>query len=337
MQITNVILSGGSGTRLWPLSRHSRPKQFLQLFENRSLFQHTMQRNAAYAQDFILVTNAQQAVMANAQAEELETTIAQTLIEPIGRNTAPAIALACLASHPDTILFITPSDQMIVVDDLYKKALERAATLAAQDYLVTFGIQPQHPDTGFGYIQADGENVSRFTEKPDLETAKSFLESGNYYWNSGMFCFKASAFLAELENHHPDMLAACKTAFKATVDGAIPLDLMQAIPADSIDYAVMEQSDKVKVVPSEFHWTDLGSFDALVTYGLEHPEQHIVQVVEGCEQVYAISNQPVFASGLKNTIIVQTSDATLMLPFNESSRVKEVYDIIKRTQSSLTN
>ena len=207
MQITNVILSGGSGTRLWPLSRHSRPKQFLQLFENRSLFQHTMQRNAAFAQDFILVTNAQQAVMANAQAEELHTTIAQTLIEPVGRNTAPAIALACLASHPDTILFITPSDQMIVADDLYKKALERAATLAAQDYLVTFGIQPQHPDTGFGYIQADGENVSRFTEKPDLETAKSFLEAGNYYWNSGMFCFKASAFLAELEK--PTSRHAC--------------------------------------------------------------------------------------------------------------------------------
>ena len=336
MQITNVILSGGSGTRLWPLSRHSRPKQFLQLFENRSLFQHTIQRNAAFAQDFILVTNAQQAVMANTQAAELETTIAPTLIEPIGRNTAPAIALACLASQPDTILFITPSDQMIVADELYKNALERAATLAEAGNLVTFGIQPKHPDTGFGYIQADGENVTRFTEKPDLETAKSFLEAGNYYWNSGMFCFKASAFLAELEIHHPEMLAACKTAFEATVDGEIPLELMQAIPADSIDYAVMEQSDNVKVVPSEFHWTDLGSFDALVTYGLEHPEQDIVQVVEGCEQVYAIADQPVFASGLKNTIIVQTSDATLMLPLNESSRVKAVYNKVKADQPDLT-
>ena len=142
MQLTNVILSGGSGTRLWPLSRHSRPKQFLQLFENRSLFQHTMQRNAAFAQDFILVTNAQQAVMANAQAEQLQTTIAQTLIEPVGRNTAPAIALACLASHPDTILFITPSDQMIVADDLYKKALERAATLAIKIIWSLLGFNP---------------------------------------------------------------------------------------------------------------------------------------------------------------------------------------------------
>ena len=122
----------------------------------------------------------------------------------------------------------------------------------------------------------------------------------------------------------------------ATVDGEIPLELMEAIPADSIDYAVMEQSDKVKVVPSEFHWTDLGSFDALVTYGLEHPEQDIVQVVDGCEQVYAIADQPVFASGLKNTIIVQTSDATLMLPLNESSRVKAVYNKVKAEQSDLT-
>ena len=151
-----------------------------------------------------------------------------------------------------------------------------------------------------------------------------------------MFCFKASTFIAELEKHHPEMLAACKTAYEATVDGAIPLDLMQTIPADSIDYAVMEQSDKVKVVPSEFHWTDLGSFDALVTYGLEHPEQHIVQVVEGCEQVYAIADQPVFVSGLKNTIIVQTSDATLMLPLNESSRVKAVYNKVKADQPDLT-
>ena len=202
-KVFNVILSGGSGTRLWPLSRHSKPKQFLQLFNNESLFQNTLKRNHNKVNGFALVTNKVQYDKAFQQTKALGLDIEFSVLEPVGRNTAPAIALAALSVSPDDILFVTPSDQMIADDENYFSALNRAIDLSQNDYLVTFGIKPTHPDTGFGYIQSNEEDVLAFKEKPNLEVAKEFFESGDYLWNSGMFCFKASTFLNELEKYNP--------------------------------------------------------------------------------------------------------------------------------------
>src|SRR5690606_27153778 len=191
-KIINVILSGGSGTRLWPLSRQSKPKQFLPLFDDRkSLFQKTLLRNKNLVDDFLLVTNSSQFSLAMSQAEDTNISINRQIIEPIGRNTAAAIALAAWASDPQDILFATPSDQIIDTGELYTHAVQRAAVLANEGFLVTFGICPTFPETGFGYIECRGEEVLSFREKPDLETATQFLNSGDFLWNSGMFCFQA--------------------------------------------------------------------------------------------------------------------------------------------------
>jgi mannose-1-phosphate guanylyltransferase len=335
-KIINVILSGGSGTRLWPLSRQSRPKQFLQLFNSKSLFQHTIERNCDRVDEFMLITNKNQYEMAMKQVEEVSKGIKTKIIEPVGRNTAPAIALASFASNPNDILFITPSDQMITPSEEYTKALNRAIELAENGSLVTFGIQPKHAETGFGYIEADGENVLRFTEKPNFKTALKFVEAGNYYWNSGMFCFKASTFLSELNKHAPDIYTTSKKAFETSYNGDIRLDDMKSIPDESIDYAVMEKSRLVKTVPSNFCWTDLGSFDALIDYFKENENHRIVQPIIGSNNSFSISDKQVFASGIDDTLIVDTDDAILLLPMGESYRVKEIYNYVKEKTPKLT-
>lgn len=335
-QCINVILSGGSGTRLWPLSRQSNPKQFLKLFQGKSLFQHTLERNKAFSSDFMLITNETQKVMADAQAGELDINIKHKIIEPVGRNTAPAIALACLSVDAEAILFVTPSDHMIDAGKPYQKAINRAVELAQQGNIVTFGIDPLGPETGFGYIEARGESVVSFREKPDLKTAKEFLASGNFFWNSGMFCFKAKIFLEELEKYHPEMLSACKEAIETMEHGCIGLEAMRAIPEDSIDYAVLEKSSKVKTVPSSFYWTDLGTFDALINYAQSDQSRvDVLRSVEGCNNAFAFTKKKVVANGVDNIMLVETDDVMMVLPVGESNRVKSIYNNIKERDSSL--
>ena len=331
----NVILSGGSGTRLWPLSRKSQPKQFLKLFHHQSIFQHTIERNKNLVDDFMLITNTSQLAIANQQLAEIGGSMANEIIEPIGRNTAPAIALACLALNPDTVLFVTPSDQMITDDLLYHQAIARAKVLAEEGYLVTFGIFPKYPETGFGYIESLGEDVIRFREKPNYKTAQSYIESGNFYWNSGMFCFKASTYLAELQKYHPNMLAACVIAYSGIVNNEVPVHLMEAIPNDSIDYAVLEQSSLVKTVPSFFEWSDLGSFDSLVAYGIEYQNVKGLQRIEGTHNAYSLSDKLVVSGGLDDFLVVDTLDALLVLPMGESHLVKDIYNTVKNTKQNL--
>ncbi|MCQ0113117.1 mannose-1-phosphate guanylyltransferase [Zhouia amylolytica] len=332
----NVILSGGSGTRLWPLSRQSNPKQFLKLFQGKSLFQNTLERNKDFSSAFMLITNETQKVMADVQARELHLDIKYKIIEPVGRNTAPAIALACLSVHPDAILFVTPSDHMIDGRQAYQNAFNRAVELAQEGNIVTFGIDPLGPETGFGYIEARGETVVSFREKPDLKTAKEFLTSGNFLWNSGMFCFKAGVFLEELEKYHPEMLAACSLAYSTIENGLVDLEAMKAIPADSIDYAVLEKSEKVKVVPSSFYWTDLGTFDALINYSqLRQNQVDVLKPVEGCNNAFAFTDKKVVANGVDNIVLVETDDVMMVLPVGESNRVKSIYNNIKENDSSL--
>ncbi len=336
-KVVNVILSGGSGTRLWPLSRKNNPKQFLQIFEKKSLFQHTISRNQDIADAYMLITNEAQYTEAEKQAANLGAVIAHKIIEPVGRNTAPAIALAALSVPKETVLFVTPSDHMIENGKSYNTAVSRAIDLASQNFIVTFGIKPTSPHTGFGYIEFDKEEVVNFREKPSAKDAQLFLEKGNFYWNSGMFCFKAGVFLEELKKYAPEMLTACKKAMPSIKNGKIGLDVMQNIPADSVDYAVLEHSAIIKTVSSSFYWTDLGSFDAIINYYQEGNDVNNLQEISNEKgNSYVFSNKKVVGAEVANVIVVDTEDSLLILPKSQSDLVKRIYKKIKETDTNLT-
>ena len=335
-KVINIILSGGSGTRLWPLSRNSNPKQYLQLFNGKSLFQHTLLRNQQVADDYMLITNETQYKAAERQAEDLGIEIAHKIIEPVGRNTAPAIALAALSVAKDAIFFVTPSDHMTADEEQYKTCVSRAIELANENKIVTFGIKPTEPHTGYGYIEFEKEEVTQFREKPSAKDAQLFLEKGNFYWNSGMFCFKAGVFLEELRKYHPEMLAACEKALPTIHKGVVGLEAMKAIPADSIDYAVLEHSNVIKTVTSNFYWTDLGSFDAIINYFEEGNEVDNLQQFETPKgKSFAFSKKKIIGAEIANVIIVDTEDSILILPRSKSDLVKGVYNKIKENNPEL--
>ena len=343
----NLILCGGSGTRLWPISRTLLPKQFVPLFQEQSLFQKTVLRNQPFCEQFLIVSNQEQYFLALDQMQALNTEASlplnsQFILEPVGRNTAPAIALACMAVDSDAVLFVTPSDHLIKDQVAYEAVVAKAKQLALQNKLVTFGIQPTYPETGFGYIEAQGEEVLSFKEKPELAVAESYLEQGNFYWNSGMFCFKAGVFLAELKQHAPEMFNACQTAYQQTQQETflrIPLEAMQAIPADSIDYAVMEQSTHVKVVPSDIGWSDLGSFESL--------DHELAKDADGNTQVensLLLNAQNNLIIGderlislidLNDLMVVDTADALLIAPKGSGQKVKIIVEQLKKQGSDL--
>jgi len=325
----NIILCGGSGTRLWPISRTLMPKQFVKLFDGKSLFQLTVERNSTICEKQLIVSNTEQYFLALDQLDELSKTNTQYLLEPIGRNTAPAIALACLALKHDEIVLVTPSDHLIKDKNAYYKVVKRAEELAKNGSLVTFGITPTFAETGFGYIEATDENVLSFKEKPDLKTATAYLEAGNYYWNSGIFCFQAGSFLEELHTYSPEIYAACKTAYDhADISKMIRIkhDDMMAIPEKSIDYAVMEKSASVKVVASTIGWSDVGSFDALSE---ELPNDEYNNLI--------ISNKPVSLIDVEDLIIIDTDDALLISKKGSSQKVKEIVNSYRESNPELTH
>ena len=340
--MTNLILCGGNGTRLWPVSRALMPKQFVKLFDEKSLFQLTVKRNANVCKKQFIVSNEDQYFLAYDQLEELSFSNNHFLLEPIGRNTAPAIALACFALDPDDIVLVTPSDHLIKDEVSYAAVLEKAKEEALKDNLVTFGITPTYPETGYGYIEADGLHVKSFKEKPDVERAKEYIAKGNYYWNSGMFCFKAGVFLAELENYAEEIYSTCKKAYASSKKGEmirISYDDMVVIPDDSIDYAVMEQSKKVRVIPSDISWSDLGSFDSLDD---ELPKdkngntltKHLYAVDAKNNFVYA-KERAVALTDVDDLIVVDTPDALLISKKGNSQKVKEVVKELKKGESEL--
>ncbi len=339
----NLILCGGSGTRLWPISRTLLPKQFVPLFKEQSLFQKTVLRNKDFCDQFLIVSNQEQYFLALDQMQALQNRIdSQFILEPVGRNTAPAIALACMAVDPDAIVFATPSDHLIKDQVAYESAVAKAKQLAEQDKLVTFGIQPTYPETGFGYIEAQGEEVLSFKEKPDYSVAESYLAQGSFYWNSGMFCFKAGVFLAELKQHSPEIFDACQTAYQQTQQGAflrIPMEAMEAIPADSIDYAVMEKSAHVKVVPSDIGWSDLGSFESL-DQELEKDANGNTQVenallLNSKNNLILGEQRTIALIDLEDLMVIDTADALLIAPKGSGQKVKMIVEQLKSQGSEL--
>ncbi len=328
--MTNIILCGGSGTRLWPISRTLMPKQFVKLFDGQSLFQFTVARNAKICDRQFIVSNTEQYFLAMDQLEELGQTENRYLLEPIGRNTAPAIALACMALDREEMVLVTPSDHLIRDTKAYSYVLQQAERLALENALVTFGIKPTFAETGFGYIEANGEEVLAFHEKPDSVTAQNYLDSGHYYWNSGMFMFRAGVFLEELETYAPEIYTQALHAIEQAKreEGLIRIcyENMLQIPQESIDYAVMEKSDRVKVVVSVIGWTDVGSFDALAE---ELPNDENNNLV--------ISSKIVKTIDIHDTIIVDTSDALLIVKKGSSQKVKQIVEELKDEDSELPN
>ena len=310
----NIILCGGSGTRLWPISRTLMPKQFVKLFNNKSLFQLTVQRNTKVCESQFIVSNTEQYFLALDQLEEIKYNNSKFLLESVAKNTAPAIALACMELDAEDIVLVTPSDHLIKNEIEYKQVVHKAKELAGQNNLVTFGIKPTEANTGYGYIESNNLDVIKFHEKPDLETAKEYLAKGNYFWNSGMFCFKAGVFLDELQKHSSKVFVSVKKAYenKKVNDNQIriPYADMQKIVEDSIDYAVIEKSNKVKVIPSDINWSDVGSFDSLVN---EVESKESIEVNSKNNFYYSDDNKKIISTiGLEDFIVIDTKDALLI-------------------------
>lgn len=340
-----VILCGGSGTRLWPISRTLFPKQFVKLFEDASLFQHTLKRNNLKDATFSIIINQEQYFLGLDQWNELNIKKdASFILEPVGKNTAPAIAMAALAADPEEILLVVPSDHTISDQVAYEKVIAQAVSLAQTDKLVTFGIKPTYGETGYGYIEANQFDVLSFKEKPDQATAQDYIKAGNYFWNSGMFCFKAKSYLAELKTHSPDIYQSCLECFNnARKDGVIRLNLedMKPIRSESIDYAVMEKSSNVKVVPSDIGWSDLGSFDSLYD-ALPKDQQGNTKTNSsihiGSKNNLVISGKRLISTiDVEDMMIVDTQDALVIAKKGSTQKVKELVAQVKKTNPDMTS
>lgn len=327
--VTHVVLTGGVGSRLWPLSRKTLPKQYLELFDGESLFEKTLARNLNRSNKTIVVGNIENYKMSNVIMSKFNKPFTH-IVEAVPRNTAAAIAFAAFASHPQDILLITPSDHIIDNKESYDSALKQAIALANQDYLITFGIKPIKPETGYGYIEFQNEDVIAFHEKPDLGTAKKYLEEGNYFWNSGLFCFKAEVFLSELEKQEPGVYWSAKAVWEANKEGFLDYEMSLDIPSISIDYAVMERSKDIKVIPAQFQWSDLGSFESVYDYLVlkGHP-------IDANRNIAIGTSIHTTFIGVKNCILIYTDDALMVLQKENSQEVKQVYQQLESVDSPL--
>jgi mannose-1-phosphate guanylyltransferase/mannose-6-phosphate isomerase len=340
-----VILSGGSGTRLWPMSRTLYPKQLLALFGDHSLLQQSVLRvadPAAFASPVIIANEEHRFIIAE-QLRAIGIAPQALLLEPFGRNTAPAAAVGALrlaADDPEALMLLMPSDHVIADIEAFHAAIGRAVVAARQGMLVTFGIHPERAETGYGYIAAGepiaeapgGFAVAAFIEKPALAEAEGFVAAGTHFWNSGIFLFPVKVYLSELERLRPDMLAACKAALTAARrdEDFVRLDqaAFAATPSDSIDYAVMEHTPHAAVVPVSMGWNDVGSWDALWAMGDKDPGGNVVAgnvVAEDARNCYLRSEAGLVAAvGVQDLVVVATDDAVMVAPRSRSQEVKQL-------------
>ncbi|TMG74802.1 MAG: mannose-1-phosphate guanylyltransferase/mannose-6-phosphate isomerase [Betaproteobacteria bacterium] len=346
-----VVLSGGSGSRLWPMSRRLLPKQFLPLVSEHSMLQDTVLRLRGLdgAGPPIVVSNDEHRFLVAEQMREIGVQPEVQILEPVGRNTAPAVAVVALyarSHHPDACLLVLPSDHLIREVPAFHAAITAALPLAASGSLVTFGIAPQGPVTGYGYIER-GEpirgsersfRVRRFVEKPDIETAQSYVSSGRFFWNSGMFAFRPERFLEELQRFRPEILAAATSAWEA---GTRDLDFLRlnpaafaACPSDSVDYAVMERTSASAVVQADIGWSDVGSWTALWEAGEKDVNDNVahgdVDLREATGCYVRAEHRMVVALGVRDLVVVETNDAVLVADKARAQEVKEVVERLDR-------
>jgi mannose-1-phosphate guanylyltransferase/mannose-6-phosphate isomerase len=365
-QVTPVILCGGSGTRLWPLSRTAFPKQFLVLSGKTTLFQQgverlqTLKNPSVTLNDTLVVTNEEHRFLVLDQLREMKDVKAQLLLEPIGRNTAPALTLAALQATEkgeDPILIVTPADQTVKDQAAFTRSLHDAIEAALKGSIVVLGIKPTKPDTGFGYIKKDtledqhhAFKVLNFTEKPDLAAAEAYLKSGEYFWNGGMFILRASVWLKAIQHFSPDIYEATLKAFNHKTNDDLFIrpneNLFKSIPANSIDYSVIEKCPdsnfEIKMVELDAGWNDLGSWDAVWQVGEKDKDQNVTYgdtLLENTKNslVYA-DHKLVSVVGLDNIVVIETSDAILVIDRNQSQEVKMVVNklsVEKREEKNL--
>lgn len=349
MVLIPTILCGGAGSRLWPVSRELHPKPFIRLADGQSLLQKAFLRGASLpgTQEILTVTNRELFFKTEDEFREVNKAKLATsfILEPFGRNTAAAVAAAALQVEQsygeEAVLLILAADHLIADQQAFAGAVDQATELAKQGKLVTFGIRPSSPETGYGYIEADGNNVQRFVEKPSLEEAKKYLQTGRFLWNSGMFCFTAGTILQEMAEHSPMVLAATKKCIEQSRSAAgkgfkqleLSSEYFQEVPSISIDYAVMEKSRNVAVVPCDIGWSDIGSWSAL---GDLTPTDSAGNQVEGDALLYNASNcyirsdeRLVAAVGVQNLIVVDTPDALLVAERSCAQDVKHIFAELK--------
>lgn len=346
--ITPIILAGGSGSRLWPKSRTALPKQFLALTSPKTMLQETIARlEGCDAGSPIVVCNDAHRFLVAEQLRQDNIEPGGILLEPVGRNTAPAIALAALHAikdGSDPVLLVLAADHLIKELSVFHEIINDAKQLAEQDNLVTFGIVPTEAHTGYGYINAaqpigNGLRVNQFVEKPDLATAQQYIESGEYFWNSGMFMFKASAYLNALEAFAPEILEVCKRAIATEASDLdfirIDKDIFQTCPDDSIDYAVMEKTDKAAMVPLDAGWSDVGSWSSLWETAETKDEQGNViigdAILSGVNNSYINAEQRLISVvGLDDVVVVETKDAVLVAHKEKVQNIKNVVTQLKQ-------
>ncbi|MBK7278683.1 MAG: mannose-1-phosphate guanylyltransferase/mannose-6-phosphate isomerase [Betaproteobacteria bacterium] len=352
VQVQPVIMAGGSGTRLWPLSRAGFPKQFLVLSGNTSLFQQAAARLQGLAGEGLavaaplVVCNEEHRFLVLDQLRESRSDPAAVLLEPVGRNTAPAVTLAALQAveaRADPVLVVTPADQTVTEATAFNAALARAVRAANEGAIVILGVTPDRPETGYGYIRADGPRVAQFVEKPDLATAEQYLARGGYFWNAGMFVLKASAWLEALQRFRPDMLAACRAAWAARKTDALFVRPgaaeFAAVPGDSVDYAVMEKCPGVldiRMEPLAAGWNDLGAWEAVWQVAEKDAQGNAAVgdaiVSDSHNTLVHATSRLVSVVGLDDVVVVETPDAVLVASREKSQDVKNIVAQLGREQ-----
>ena len=345
--IVPIILSGGSGTRLWPLSRKLHPKQFIDLVNDTTLFQDTILRLPKDTANPLIICNEEHRFLAAEQLRQIDKESNGIILEPIGRNTAPAIALAALKfinNGEDPLLLVLSADHLIQNINTFHQSIKIAEKLAEKDKLVTFGIVPDKAETGYGYIKANIDNtadyykIQSFTEKPNQEDAQKYLDSGNYLWNSGMFMFKASVYLQELEKFEPEILSSCKkscqTEYKDKDFIRLNNDEFYQCPEQSVDYAVMEYTKDGMVVPLDANWSDIGSWNALWDAKNKDKDGNVSEgdvILDGVKNTYTYSsNRLVSVIGISDLVIVDTQDALLVADKKYSQNIKNIVNQLKK-------